>query len=168
MPSFVMRVLHAMGLLRPRETWLNAHLVACAFPRSETALASLASQGVTILVNLHERSHVPERLARYGICEVHFPTCDFTPPAKRDLDEGIAAIEQAVAEGRRVAVHCGGGLGRTAPYWPVILSIVGSIPIPLSLKSARLGQERWKQRPKPRLCARFSQTVYPSGPDSDA
>lgn len=102
-----------MGLLRPRETWLNAHLVAYAFPRSETALASLASQGVTLLVNLHERSHVPERLARYGICEVHFPTCDFTPPAKRDLDEGIAAIEQAVAEGRRVAVHCGGGLGRT-------------------------------------------------------
>ena len=38
---------------------------------------------------------------------------DFTPPSPEQLECGVAAIEQAVASERKVAVHCGGGLGRT-------------------------------------------------------
>ena len=29
------------------------------------------------------------------------------------MERGVAAVEQALAEGRIVAVHCGAGLGRT-------------------------------------------------------
>jgi atypical dual specificity phosphatase len=66
-----------------------------------------------MLVNLHERAHAPERLARHGLQEVHLPVPDFTPPMPAQLDAGIAAIETARRAGQRVAVHCGGGLGRT-------------------------------------------------------
>jgi atypical dual specificity phosphatase len=38
---------------------------------------------------------------------------DFTPPTPAQLQAGVAAIETAISDGRRVAVHCGGGLGRT-------------------------------------------------------
>lgn len=97
-----------------RVTWLvDGSLAACRYPRSESALRELAKCGVTLLVNLHERPHPPELLARYGLAEVHLPVPDFAPPTADQLEHGVAAIEQAVASERKVAVHCRGGLGRT-------------------------------------------------------
>jgi atypical dual specificity phosphatase len=65
------------------------------------------------VINLHERAHDPSRLGQFGLTEVHIPVADFTAPSPEQLDRGVEAIEHALAEGRRVAVHCGGGLGRT-------------------------------------------------------
>jgi atypical dual specificity phosphatase len=97
-----------------RVTWLiEDSLAACRYPRSEAALRELADRGVTLLVNLHERPHPSELLARFDLTEVHLPVPDFTSPAPEQLERGVAAIEQTVASERKVAVHCGGGLGRT-------------------------------------------------------
>lgn len=97
-----------------RVTWLlEDSLVACRYPRGDSALRELADRGVTLLLNLHERRHPPELLARYGLAELHLPVRDFTPPTLEQLERGVAAIEQAAASKQKVAVHCGGGLGRT-------------------------------------------------------
>jgi atypical dual specificity phosphatase len=88
-------------------------VLGCAYPRRPAGLAALAEQGVTLLVNLHERAHRPERLTAHGLTEVHLPVADFTAPSPEQLRLGVAAIERGVTEGRTVAVHCGGGLGRT-------------------------------------------------------
>lgn len=97
-----------------RVTWLEDDgLAACRYPRSESALRDLAGRGVSLLVNLHERPHPSEILARYGLRELHLPVPDFTPPTPEQLERGVAAIERAIASGQKVAVHCGGGLGRT-------------------------------------------------------
>jgi atypical dual specificity phosphatase len=107
-------ILTGIGLLTDRGHWLEPdRLIGCAYPRRETALAALARQGVSVLINLHERAHDPERLARHGLTEVHLPVPDFTPPSPEQLRRGLEAMEQAIAAGRAVAVHCGGGLGRT-------------------------------------------------------
>lgn len=94
-------------------TWLEPQLLGCSYPRRESALADLAQQGVSVLVNLHKRGHDPSRLARHGLVEVHLPVRDFSPPSPAQVEQGIAAITEAVAAGERIAVHCGGGLGRT-------------------------------------------------------
>ena len=95
-------------------TWIEPGcLAACAYPRQPAALAELRKQGVRLLINLHEQAHAPALLARYGLTEVHLPVPDFTPPQPAQLDVGVAAIEQGIAAGHGVAVHCGGGLGRT-------------------------------------------------------
>jgi atypical dual specificity phosphatase len=95
-------------------TWLVPGCVGgCAYPLHEVDLADLAQQGVSVLVNLHERAHAPERLARYRLREVHLPVADLTPPTAAQLHEGIDAIERARRAGQQVAVHCGAGLGRT-------------------------------------------------------
>jgi atypical dual specificity phosphatase len=97
-----------------RVTWLEQDcLAACRYPRTAKALRELAEQGVTVLVNLHERPHSPTALAGYGLTELHLPVPDFTPPTPEQLEHGIAALEQAIADGQKVAVHCGAGLGRT-------------------------------------------------------
>jgi atypical dual specificity phosphatase len=76
-------------------------------------MAGLVRQGISVVVNLHERRHHPARLTRYGLTEIHLPVADFSAPRFEQLEAGVAAISEAIASGKRVAVHCGGGLGRT-------------------------------------------------------
>jgi len=110
----VTRVLTGLGVMVDRGTWLEeGRLLGCAYPKREAAVAGLARQGVSVLVNLHGRAHDPARLARYGLEEVRLPVADFTPPSPAQMDCGIAAITDALAAGRCVAVHCAGGRGRT-------------------------------------------------------
>ncbi len=107
-------VLRGLGLVGGRGTWLEERqLLGCAYPRRRAALANLARQGVSLLVNLHERPHDPAHLARHGLTELHLPVPDFTAPSPAQLDRGVAAIVEAIRAGERVAVHCGAGLGRT-------------------------------------------------------
>lgn len=94
-------------------TWFDDRRVAaCRYPR-EADLRALANDGVRLLISLHERPYPPDRLASLGVRCLHLPVADFTPPSPAQLAQGVAAIEAAVAAGERVAIHCGGGLGRT-------------------------------------------------------
>jgi len=76
-------------------------------------LASFAAQGIRVVVNLHERAHVPDLLVDLGLVEVHVPVPDLTAPSPEQLTLGVAAIRAALADGQGVAVHCAAGLGRT-------------------------------------------------------
>ena len=103
-----------MGVLVDRGDWLVAdQVLGCAYPRRDVALAALSEQGISLLVNLHERAHSAERLQAHGLTSVHVPIKDFSAPSIDQLEQGIAVIEEALSQGQRVAVHCGGGLGRT-------------------------------------------------------
>jgi atypical dual specificity phosphatase len=107
-------ILRSLGITVDRGTWLDdGRILACAYPRRAAALAALGDRGVTVLINLHERPHDPHRLRRFGMTELHLPVRDFAPPSPDQLASGVAAIRRAVANGAPVAVHCGGGLGRT-------------------------------------------------------
>jgi atypical dual specificity phosphatase len=94
-------------------TWFeDGHVAACRYPDAK-ALEALSRAGVTLVINLHERAHTSERLAQYPMREVHLPVRDFTPPTADQLESGVTAIIAELDAGGRVAVHCGGGLGRT-------------------------------------------------------
>jgi atypical dual specificity phosphatase len=108
----------------PRQAWLYARgdavtwfeegrVAACRYPRSEAALRGLAERGVQLVVNLHPRAHVAGQLERLGLVELHLPVADFTPPTAEQLEQGVSPMQEALDAGQCVAVHCGGGLGRT-------------------------------------------------------
>jgi atypical dual specificity phosphatase len=108
----------------PRQAWLYARgdavtwfedgrVAACRYPRSEQKLRELAERGVQLVVNLHPRAHAAGLLEQLGLVELHLPVADFTPPSAEQLEAGVEAMREAVDAGEGVAVHCGGGLGRT-------------------------------------------------------
>ncbi|MBI4499721.1 MAG: dual specificity protein phosphatase family protein [Gemmatimonadetes bacterium] len=73
----------------------------------------LQRRGSRRLVNLHERRHAPILLTRYALTESHVPVADFGAPTLPQLASALSAIHTGVSAGDRVAVHCGGGLGRS-------------------------------------------------------
>ena len=99
--------------LTDRGGWVAPGVLGCAYPRTERALAALSGSGVRLLVNLHERPHDPALLQRHGLREVHLPVKDFAAPSPEQIERAVRTIHEALMAGEAVAVHCGGGLGRT-------------------------------------------------------
>ena len=97
-----------------RFTWIEPESIgACIYPQTDLELAELAGLGVTLLVNLHERSHAEAALNQHQILQLHLPVPDMAAPSQEQLQLGVAATESALADGGKVVVHCAVGLGRT-------------------------------------------------------
>jgi atypical dual specificity phosphatase len=89
-------------------------LAACVDPLAGVQAAQQLQAGrVTLLINLYERPDPPELLERLGAETLHLPVRNSDAPTQAQLDQGVHAIREAIAHGRRVAVHCGAGLGRS-------------------------------------------------------
>ena len=117
----------------------GAWALACGYPYGDRALAALAADGVSLLVNLHERAHPPARLAAHGLREVHVPVPDFGVPTPEQIDRVVATVDEAVERGEQVAVHCGAGLGRTGTLLACCLVARGA---PADEAIARVRQAR--------------------------
>lgn len=98
-------------------SWIDEDVGGMAWPGTGADLAAsldwLAAHGVGLVVTLTEASLDEDALAVRALAGLHLPVADFTAPTIAQLDAFVGAAEAAIADGRKVAVHCLGGHGRT-------------------------------------------------------
>jgi protein-tyrosine phosphatase len=95
--------------------WLTSWIaVGGAFP-IERAERLASAHGITRVVDLRAEACDEELvLKRAGIALLHLPTADCCAIAQPMIREGVAWVACALAEGRRVLIHCQHGIGRSA------------------------------------------------------
>lgn len=92
-------------------SWIvEGQVAAMSMPWPED-LAELPSIGVRGLLSLTERA--PAAGALRDLAHRHVPVRDFTAPTFAQLADSISFMDEVIAAGGAVAVHCGAGLGRT-------------------------------------------------------
>ena len=79
----------------------------------EQDAAYLEQEGIQVLISLTEEPPDAEVLASYAIDQEHIPVQDYTPPTLQQMIEFVAVVEDSVAAGNPVGVHCTAGLGRS-------------------------------------------------------
>ena len=78
-------------------------------------VAKLANLGVGGVVNTCEEFRGPIDLyQQHSIAEFWIPTVDFTHPSLFDVQRAVQFMEQQMARGKKVYVHCKAGRGRSA------------------------------------------------------
>lgn len=135
-------------------------LALCPLPRDQADRAQLAAFAPDLVVTMTQADEMaalgagdlPGWLAARGIGWAHFPVADFsTPPEGADWPALSAQVRTVLARGRRVLVHCRGGLGRSGMVALRLMVETGEAPdIALArLRAARPGaveteaQARW-------------------------
>ncbi len=103
------RVLHV------RNWWdaIDEHVFMGAFPFSFD-VSNMQRAGVGAVVNTCEEYAGPvAAYERAGIEQLRVPTVDFTPPSLESVESAVAFMQQQIAQGRRVYVHCKAGRARS-------------------------------------------------------
>jgi predicted protein tyrosine phosphatase len=103
--------------------------VGSRFPMA--AAPRLASEhGITRVVDVRvEACDDEEVLRRCGIRFLHLPTEDTRAVSQPRIRDGVAFVEEGLARGERVLVHCQHGIGRSALVALCALVSTGEAPL---------------------------------------
>lgn len=106
--------------------WIvDGRLLAMAAPWPDE-LDEILGLGVRAIVTLTGR--VPEGFPLEGVEHLHVPVRDFQPPTQRQIDAAVEFIDEQLATGAAVAVHCAAGRGRTGTFVAAYLVSQGMRP----------------------------------------
>jgi atypical dual specificity phosphatase len=86
----------------------------------------LEQAGIRVLVSLTEEPPDADTLATHSIEQEHLPIQDYAPPTLEQMNEFVAFVEDEVATGRPVGVHCTAGLGRSGTMAAAYLVSTGT------------------------------------------
>jgi atypical dual specificity phosphatase len=109
---------------------------AAATAALDEDLRWLRDSGIEAVLTLTETPLLPGALARHGLAELHLPVDDLTPPSPAQLDAAIDFIDAQRVAGKRVAVHCLVGQGRTGTVLAAYL-IRGGLSAEAALRELR-------------------------------
>ena len=116
------------------------------FGELEFDLKALAKVQIDSLISLEEEPSVPEQPAQeLGISIRHMAIPDMqAPPSMQNTLELLQEMEAQINAGRRLAVHCRAGLGRTGTILAAYLVFTGMKPIE-ALRKVRCADPRMVQ-----------------------
>jgi len=107
-------------------------------------LAALRRAGINVLISLTRRPMDAVPLAAHGLQHLWSPIPDMCAPSLEQAIELCVKIDEFLAAGMAVAVHCRAGLGRTGTVLACYLIWEGQEAL-AALESARRIQPNWVQ-----------------------
>lgn len=135
-------------------SWITPHL-AVGGRILPADIPRLARTGITRVVDTRsEHKDDTEALGREGIQLLYLPTPDTTPLTIAQLQEGARWINQQIAAGERVLVHCEHGVGRS-----VLLTAAALVAGGMSAHNAidLVQRKRWQAAPNHRQMRRLQE-----------
>ncbi|MFI4874265.1 MAG: dual specificity protein phosphatase family protein, partial [Blastopirellula sp. JB062] len=112
-------MLYNWSMIRLFRRWrwwdrIDEHVLIGALPTEKIATEIIAA-GVTAVVNTCQEFAGPlSTYAKSGVEQLHLPTIDFVPPSLEDVKRGVEFIDQQIAAGKQVYIHCKAGRARSA------------------------------------------------------
>ncbi|WP_461863720.1 protein-tyrosine phosphatase family protein [Thermococcus sp.] len=123
--------------------WFSARFIDenVAFSRmpTESELDEISENfnAVVVLVEEFELPYSLEEWKKRGVEVLHSPIEDFTAPSLGQLLEILRWIDARVREGKRVLIHCLGGLGRSGTVAVAWLMYSKGLPLREALARVR-------------------------------
>nr|5Z5A_A Chain A, Protein-tyrosine phosphatase [Thermococcus kodakarensis KOD1]5Z5A_B Chain B, Protein-tyrosine phosphatase [Thermococcus kodakarensis KOD1]5Z5A_C Chain C, Protein-tyrosine phosphatase [Thermococcus kodakarensis KOD1] len=102
------------GHMWPSAKFIDGRVAFSRMP-AERELDEVARDfdAVVVLVEDYELPYSLDEWEKRGVEVLHGPIPDFTAPSVEQLLEILRWIEERVREGKKVLIHCMGGLGRS-------------------------------------------------------
>jgi protein-tyrosine phosphatase len=94
----------------------------------DTDLDFLREQGIGAVLTLTETPLDGEALERAGLESLHIPITDMVAPSPLQFEHALSFIDEQRGLGRRIAVHCLMGQGRTGSILAAYLIRAGATP----------------------------------------
>jgi protein-tyrosine phosphatase len=94
--------------------WITENIAVGYAPRSRADLETIRSQGISAIVNLCAECYDLHELEKSANFEVYYlPIPDEGAPEMEYLEKTLTWIEECIANGNKVLIHCRYGIGRT-------------------------------------------------------
>jgi protein-tyrosine phosphatase len=133
-------------------TWITTHLAVGGRIHSED-IKVLAAAGVTHVVDTRsEHCDDAEALAKEHIELLHLPTDDTRPLTIEQMLQGSQWVQERMAKGGRVLIHCEHGVGRSVQLTCAVL-IYDGMQAQDALQLVQ--QKRWQAAPNHRQVRRL-------------
>jgi atypical dual specificity phosphatase len=117
-------------ILHLRRWWdeIDTHVYMGAFPFSFD-VPRMKEAGIGAVVNTCEEYAGPvQAYQEAGIEQLRVPTVDFTPPSLESVELGVSFMQQQIAQGQGVYVHCKAGRARSGTVVICYLIAQGMTP----------------------------------------
>ncbi len=129
-------------VLKVRNWWdqVDENVFLGAYPFASD-VAPLAKLGVGAIVNTCEEYPGPaEQYSDCDIVQLRIPTIDFTHPSIENVEKAVQFMNEQIAAGKKVYVHCKAGRARSATI--VICWLIQNRQITAAEAQAALNQHR--------------------------
>ena len=136
-------------------SWVTNSLAVGGRVRPDEDIHRLAQAGVSAVVDTRaEYQDDPQQMAAEGIALLLLPTPDTYPLSIEQLQEGATWVNDQIAQGKRVLIHCEHGVGRS-----VLLTAAALVQQGMSADEALdlVQQRRWQAAPNHRQTKRLQE-----------
>jgi len=123
--------------------WINDNLAVGHAPMMDIDLDVLKEHGIDAIVNLcGEFCDLHEIQMDSGFHVYYFPIADECAPDTAGMEKAFQWLDQTIADGHKVLVHCRFGVGRTGTFVTAYLMQQG-----LSMKAAAKALKHTRSNP---------------------